>query len=211
MHYDPVSTSSPDGEWPREMQISVDYPSNLLTLLFIRQSWRLKTATYIPELSLAPHPGSSAAPMRVSPEEWAQRWDQAWIQAWRWYGIERQRELFGVVTPETFRELVNKGNPLNPVMSPQWAIEYGDEGLDREAFYAWTAPLRKEEQETEFETEPERVSLPALRAAWEQGLDSIIVLPFNVKWARRIDSRHLAVSTSTRNDPHAYAAALTQS
>ena len=139
MHYETGPAAAADDEWPHEMQISVDYPSNLLTLLFIRQSWQLQTMTQLPELLLAPQPGTSVAPSGASLEEWSRRWDRAWGQA---------------------------------------------------------------------SAEPERMSLPSLRTAWSGGLDSIIVLPFAENWTRRLDKRHLAVSTTTRNAASSYSAAL---
>jgi hypothetical protein len=55
---------------------------------------------------------------------------------------------------------------------------------------------------------PEPQSLPALVAAWKGGLDTVIVLPYSGYFARRITSRHLAVSAATRNDPVSYSRAL---
>lgn len=207
MQYRTGPAAFADGEWPQEMLISVDYPENLLTLLFIRQSWQLETMSQLPELLLAPQPGTSAAPSSASLEEWSHRWDRAWGQAWEWYGIERHRELFASISSDTFRDIVENGYAPNPLVSPQWTFDFGDEGLDRDAFYAWSAPLRRE-QEIELAAEPERISLPSLRTAWSGGLDSIIVLPFAENWARRLDKRHLAVSTTTRNTASSYSDAL---
>ena len=55
---------------------------------------------------------------------------------------------------------------------------------------------------------PEPQSLPALIAAWEGGLDTVIVLPYAGYFARRVTQRHLAVSAATRNDPDSYSRAL---
>jgi hypothetical protein len=55
---------------------------------------------------------------------------------------------------------------------------------------------------------PEDQSLPALIAAWQGGVDSVIVLPYEGYFARRITARHLAVSATTRNEPAAYGRAL---
>jgi hypothetical protein len=55
---------------------------------------------------------------------------------------------------------------------------------------------------------PEPRSLPALIAAWQGGLDTVIVLPYAGFFARRITKRHLAVSAAARNDPESYSRAL---
>ncbi|WP_434619689.1 hypothetical protein [Arthrobacter sp. A5] len=44
--------------------------------------------------------------------------------------------------------------------------------------------------------------------AWESGLDTIIVIPYDGYFAQRVTRRRLAVSRSTRIDPDSYSRAL---
>lgn len=57
---------------------------------------------------------------------------------------------------------------------------------------------------------PEHQSLPALIAAWEQGLTTIVQLPYAGPYAKRINRRHLVVSRHTRMNPQLYSGALGQ-
>jgi hypothetical protein len=47
-------------------------------------------------------------------------------------------------------------------------------------------------------------SLQELITAWKSGMDSVIVLPYEGYFARRISRRHLVISTAVRNDPENY-------
>ena len=97
------------------------------------------------------------------------------------------------------------------MIPPFWQADHGWEGIDAGAYNAWEmasgpqAYAHPRRSAAEF---PEPRSLPALIAAWENGLDTVIVLPYQGYFARRITARHLAVSAATRNEQAAYSRAL---
>jgi hypothetical protein len=94
------------------------------------------------------------------------------------------------------REVFRPGQELHPLVPPLWTVEYDWDGLDQAAFNRWDrglSPLTR--------TDEERTNLPDLIPAWESGLDTVIMLPYEGYFAKRVTRRHLAVSAVTRNDP----------
>ncbi|MEV7133845.1 hypothetical protein AB0N24_13245 [Arthrobacter sp. NPDC093128] len=97
---------------------------------------------------------------------------------------------------------------------PGWrrlAAEYGWEGIDGDAYRDWQGQRRPQthgQPPRKAADSPEPQSLPALVAAWRNGLDTVVVLPYAGFFARRITNRHLAASAETRNAPASYTQAL---
>lgn len=201
----------PHNPWPHDMVIRVDdSPHHLTILLFIRHAWGIAANADVPGLQPVPDSGSSQLPDSADRSEWEARWHHAWGRAWDWYAVE-DPEPKRLPTPELIRDVWRPGQGLNPVIPPIWQAEYGWAGIDPDAYSTWQqqcsphayAPPRRIAAEL-----PEPRSLPALIAAWEGGLDSVIVVPYAGFFARRITRRHLAVSATTRNDPGSYTRAL---
>lgn len=207
MHFsNPWAKSS----WPHDMTLTVeDHPLALNLLLFIRHSWVIAADADIPELLPAPAPGTSKAPASASISEWENRWRTAWERAWAWYQIadpswpQYPTQASMRQMQETLRQIMRPGQPLHPRVPPLWTSEYEWDGIDQDAFNAWDQSLA-----TKVPTDAERRNLPSLIPAWESGLDTIIVLPYEGYFAQRVTRRHLAVSASTRNDPDSYSRAL---
>lgn len=201
----------PHNPWPHDMVIRVDdTPQHLTVLLFIRQAWGVAANADVPPLAPVPDIGASRLPGVPGRKEWEARWHLAWERAWDWYAVE-DPEPAKLPTPELIRDASQPGQGLNPVIPPMWQVDYGWAGIDPDAYSTWQhqcsphayAPPRRSAAEL-----PEPRSLPALIAAWEGGMDSVIVLPYAGFFARRITNRHLAVSAVTRNDPASYTRAL---
>lgn len=204
--------SNPWGKnpWPHDMAITLeDRPLPLNLLLFIRHAWAIAANADIPEVLPAPAPGTSKAPATASLAEWESRWRTAWERAWDWYQIagpsrpQYPTEESMHQMQETLRQVMRPGQPLHPLVPPLWTAEYGWDGIDQEAFNAWYQSLTPK-----FRTDEERQNLPSLIPAWESGLDTIIVLPYDGHFAQRVTRRHVAVSSSSRNDPDSYSRAL---
>lgn len=201
----------PDNPWPHGMAISVDdTPHHLTVLLFIRDAWKLEADADVPRLEPLPDVGTSRIPDSATPAEWEARWRRAWGRAWDWFSVEEPDPTIHP-TPGYLREASQPGHGLDPLVPPFWQAEHGWEGIDAGAYTAWEMacspeaffPSRRSAAEL-----PEPQSLPALIAAWENELDTVIVLPYQGYFARRITARHLAVSAVTRNEPTAYSRAL---
>jgi hypothetical protein len=200
------SRQIPENPWPHEMAITVDAPNNILELLFIRSAWGIVLELRLPALVPAPFGGSSSPPSDVGIEEWSQRWHQLWGRAWLWY--ERWDESH--IQAEKLR-LSESPARFNPEFQPPfWEVEYGHDGIDREALAAWREQLRLLEGRS-MKKEPERVCLPALIPAWQSGLTTVITLPYAGYFAERILKTHLVVSNQTREDPDSYSRALRES
>jgi hypothetical protein len=199
---------APDNPWPQDMVIRVDEtPHHLTILLFIRQAWGIAAEADVPRLDPLPDIGASRLPDSAGKSEWEARWHRAWARAWDWYTVEQP----GLPTPEQIRAVSRPGQGLNPVIPPFWQADYGWAGIDPDAYSTWQhqcSPHAYAPPRTSAAELPEPRSLPALIAAWEGGMDSVIVLPYAGFFARRITNRHLAVSAVTRNDPASYTRAL---
>ncbi len=188
--------------WPHDMVISVDQPNNLLTLLYVREVWGIARDVDISALAAPPTLGNSMRPESPSPEVWSERWVETWNAAWAWYvdgGGIQYRDAARIDPQAALAELAAN-------LPPMWETQYGSEGIDRDAVWQWMQTLH--DVPGALEEAPERRSLSALIAAWRDGIDSIIVLPYGVDLSRWITFRHLVVSSTTRDDPFLYGEAL---
>ena len=201
----------PDSPWPHGMAIRVDdAPHHLTVLLFIRHAWKIAADADVPRLEPLPDVGTSRIPDSAAPAEWEARWRRAWGRAWDWYSVVEPDPAIHP-TPGYIREVSQPGHALDPLIPPFWQADHGWEGIDAGAYTAWemaSGPQAYARPRRNAAESPEPQSLPALIAAWENGLDTVIVLPYQGYFARRITARHLAVSAATRNEQAAYSRAL---
>lgn len=181
-----------------------DNPNNVCELLFIRSAWGIASAAEVPSLAPKPEPGDSVLPPAGSAEEWSEKWMRAWQRAWDWYSTG---DAVRQPSPELLRALSQPGQPLHPAFPPFWRAEHGYEGIDRDAVNKWMRALRPR-LDLPLWAQPEHLSLPALIAAWEAGLATVVTLPYAGYFARRISPTHLVVSNETRADPALYTRAL---
>lgn len=201
----------PGRTWPQGMAIRVDEtPHQLSVLLFIRHAWEVAVDVDVPRLDPQPDVGFSRIPETAAPAEWDARWRRAWKRAWDWYSVEESDPTIHP-TPEYIRAASQPGHGLDPLIPPFWQADHGWAGIDAGAYTAWEMACSPEAffpSRRRATDSPEPQSLPALTAAWESGLDTVVVLPYEGYFARRITARHLAVSAATRNEPAAYSRAL---
>lgn len=188
--------------WPHEMVIRVDQPNNLLTLLFVREAWGIAQDLDIPELAPMPAVGDSARPEIPAPDVWAERWADAWHAAWAWYAEGAAAHYLHVAGSDHRAARA----AVDPSLPPMWESHFGSTGIDREALWQWTLAIQDEP--VTLDEAPERRSLSDLVAAWRDGIDSIVVLPYGIDFSHRITTRHLVVSSTTRDDPALYGQAL---
>ncbi|WP_213816940.1 hypothetical protein [Glaciihabitans sp. dw_435] len=193
----------PSNPWPHDMLLRIeDQNAHLTELLFVRAAWGLAPDIPVPELDPRVMPGESRMPDTATREEWDRRWRQQWAKTWLWYDYEEPW------TPEAgLQSIAEKSEAMNPYFPPRWTDDYGWDGIDREALDDWVGSMPDPHQ-LRLEDEPERRNLDDLIPAWKSGLDTIVVVPFAGYFAKRITTRHLVVSSMTRNDPASYALAL---
>lgn len=188
--------------WPEDMAIRIDdHAQNLKMLLFIRQAWMIAQDIEIPELSPVPSIGASKIPESARREVWDERWKQEWGRSWAWFNVSRVQDA--PLSQEEMQNLSSPGQGLHPIVPPFWPVEYGEDGLDLVAFSAWDRQTMPD-----FPSSSEQDSLPALVKAWQDGLTTIIVLPYLGYFAQRLNDSHLVVSAETRIDPELYTRAL---
>lgn len=201
----------PDNPWPEGMAIAVDEtPHHVSILLFVRHVWGIAADADVPPLEPAPDGGTSKIPDSAAPAEWDARWRRAWKRAWDWFAVVEPDPTIHP-TPGHIRKVSQPGHALDPLIPPFWQADHGWEGIDAAAYTTWEmacSPYAYGLSRRSAADSPEHQSLPALVAAWESGLDTMIVLPYKGYFARRITVRHLALSAATRNDPAAYSRAL---
>jgi hypothetical protein len=196
----------PWNPWPHDMVINVsESPNHIALLLFIRSAWGIAQDANIPALNPEPNAGSSKIPATAEWADWSARWERAWTRAWAWYDVEDKKNQHP--TPELLRTLSQPDQPLHPAFPPDWTAEHGLEGVDLDAFNAWTRELQPNYM-LPLKQHPERRCLPALIDAWKTGLDTILVMPYQGYYAKRISPRHLVVSAFTHNDLESYTRAL---
>lgn len=186
------------------MVISIDFPNNVNELLFIRKAWGLSPDVDIPPLAPEPNPGKSSLPSTGSIELWSARWEAQWSRAMEWYSISDSTQH---ADSAILREQSRPGQPLHPAVPPFWGTEFGDDGIDGDAFWSWQREIIPR-MDIPFEEHPERVSLPALINAWNSGLTSIVAIPYAGYFALRISPTHLVVSIETRAHAATYSQAL---
>ena len=188
--------------WPQGMRITIeDHVQNIKMLLFIRQAWSIAQDIDIPELSPTPDIGNSRIPDEPGREVGEERWKREWDRSWVWFDSRRIQD--SPISQDEMRNISRPGQGLHPIVPPFWSVEYGEAGFDLTAFNEWDILSRPA-----FPSYAERDSTPALIAAWHEGLTTIIVLPYDGYFARRINDSHLVVSDQTRKNPESYSLAL---
>lgn len=171
---------------PREM--------HLLELLYLRSAWVLEVD--VPDVD--PRPPRSGFDLPAGDRERVTRhWQERWDLAWGW--ALRSVPLEAAVTPP-----VEVAQTLGA--APYWDLE-GEFTAPRAGFDAWverTGPIGSRP----LHEIPERRAFDALTEAWERGLRCIFVLPYEGRQVQQQDQRTLTVSTTVREDPSLFRAAL---
>lgn len=190
--------------WPAEMTMRVERPETLLYLLFVRDAWGFAPLG-APALDPPPDPGHSRRPTGISVEAALARWADDWARA-----MERFEPPVGPPrNPDA--ETLAALRDLNDSQLVEWAsarpTRFWAAGVDDDAFRFWV-DLCTPTEATPLERTPERRSLPALVAAWRNGVRVVIELPFDGYLVERVGPSTLLVSTFTRSIPDLYTRAL---
>jgi hypothetical protein len=190
----------PGDPWPHDMALRIeDEPRELTSLLFVRDAWRLSIDD-VPALDPVPDVGTSARPDGLDEEATVERWRSEWARVWPRMAAIREAER----APEEelmrlLREIAADGQDARSLSD--------EEGVDREAFEVWHISLR-DDHRLPLAEHPERICVTALAAAWRDGLESIVQLPYAGFFAERTDPATLVVSRVARHDPEMYRRAL---
>lgn len=190
----------PGDPWPHDMVLRIeDEPRELTSLLFVREAWGLGIDG-VPALDQALDVGTSARPEGLDEKATVERWRAEWARVWPRFAALRE----AMRAPEKdmmrlLREIASDGQDAGSLADA--------DGIDREAFEAWHVTLR-DDHRAPLAEHPERIAVEALTAAWRDGLESIVQLPYAGYSAERIDASTLVVSRTARHDPELYRRAL---
>jgi hypothetical protein len=160
---------------------SIDVPSALLELLYLRELWDLAVANDIPPIQTPPPRTGRPRPVETLASEWTRLWDDA-ISA-----------LSSGETPTS------------------WALVHGTDGTDRAAMEKWRAEHNARITRATIEAVTRRRSTPEqLVGPTARTVQDVFILPLVGDYGLRISDSAVLVSESTRQDPAKYAAALTR-
>lgn len=169
--------------WPREMLIRVSDGSYLLELLWLRHH---AVANADPSLPAAALPGD---PVPSDDHRLVGLWEVAWKQALE--HSRRVQEVDPLAIPES-SDLWSA-----PEIEPL-AAELGVDA--RSGAGSWRQSLTFHDAE--------RAVTGSTRGAWERGLRVVLEIPLAGRYARELSRQTFLVSSATRRDDVAYAAAL---
>jgi len=196
--------------WPHEMVITVEsHEHRLCELLWVRNAYRLapldgEPPAVWPEPELPPAEVPSGAVRR----QWGPLWLALWQEALNWYA-----RADGDVDPELRARAMDDTVPvedlLHEVEPRTWSQAVRDEHFDHAAFARWERDAVDLLLRAHRAGEQEEHALPALIAAWRRGLTRIVEIPTMGEYTRTLGADTLLVTAATRDDPDAYALALT--
>jgi hypothetical protein len=180
------------------MVISIDQPSTLTLLLFVRSAWGL-AADGVPPLDHEPPTGATRAPAGLDRAAANARWRDDWARALdavtpRAEWISREPDALTLLMLEADSE-----GYFDRIASVE---TFWREGLDDEAWWAWQRRL------TEHRGSPEHEVVEWLVPVWQSGVTTIVELPFAGYYVRRLSRETIVVSAATRHDPQLYSLAL---
>lgn len=194
----------PGNPWPHDMVIRIeDAPSDLCELLFARDAWGL-TIPEVPPLDGTIDAGGSLRPP-IPKAELEMIWLRDWNRAWAHYDVTSR--VVEVPDEARLREIAETAD--QELHGRFWATTpIWRQGLDASACWAWRTALSESTRPISYDETPERKSLAALTGAWERGLVSIIQLPFEGDYSRRLNTECLVISRHTRATTFLYSKAL---
>lgn len=184
-----------------------DAAEAVLQLLWVREAWALTPTGDLPPLLV----DTPTATGKRAPSEWNDEWPALWRRCVAHAAQEFDHDLFDAVTSSNLGSM-ERIALLGRLFGPSWDDRFGPEALTdgyrersnrhREGLHARSGrPLK---------TQPERMSLDALVAAWHSGLARVVEIPCHGTFTRTIGPHALLVTSETRADPGRYRAALAE-
>ncbi|MET0806704.1 MAG: hypothetical protein ABWX66_02350 [Lacisediminihabitans sp.] len=201
------SSPMPENPWPRNMLITIDDPSPLFELLWVREAWGLQpTGADLPPLLVdTPATVSSGHP----PAEWSEGWYSLWGACVT--HAARPQDRVGMERLFTDRSLgvSERAALLSGFLGPSWRERFGDEAITG-AYAVWQSAdaERRMSAVLTLDETPEHLALDSLIPAWRAGLTTLVVIPCRGSYTRRIGASALLLTDETRNDPARFAEAL---
>jgi hypothetical protein len=194
------------------MAISVDDSNDaLLTLLWVREAWRLEpTGEDLPPLLVdTPEMVGESERAHAPITEWREAWPELWRQSVAHAGQAHDAAVFERLN-STANGSTERAALLQTLRGPHWQHRFGHAALDH-GHREWRAGLY--ERQTRLRrgkplAEPEHVSLDALIVAWKAGLTTIVQLPCRGEFSQPVRPHGLLVTEQARADPTSFRRAL---
>lgn len=192
------SESMPGNPWPRDMLITIQDDSQaLLDLLWLREAWELDPAgdDLPPRLSATPEP----EPTRADADR--RQWTDLWPYAWAACVAHASKDHDPLLLERLHAALAGsatRADLLEQLYGPSPRDAFGKTAFpdscdvwERARFDERISPAR-------LYRDPERDHLPDLIPAWEAGLTTLVVIPCEGSFTRRIGDNALLVTEQTR-------------
>ncbi len=192
--------------WPSGMSIRVDRPQALLYLLFVREAWGFAPLG-APALDPPLDPGDSRRPPGITDDAALARWAADWDRATE--ALLSEHHAPRTPDAETLAALRDLSDSELVAWAEKRPTAFWARGVDDDAFHAWVR-LCTPRGGVPLERTPERMSLPALVAAWQSGIRKVVELPFDGYCVERLSPSTLLVSAFTRSVPDLYSRALNE-
>ncbi|MBZ4486425.1 hypothetical protein LQ938_07420 [Microbacterium sp. cx-55] len=207
------STPIPGNPWPHDMALTVDdRPQHLIEMLWIREAHALRpdVLPLLPLLSDAPQPAAVQVDDSTR-STWRDAWPRIWAEVLAHAGQNPDPAVFDRLS-HTASGSPERQSLLDEIVGPSWAGEFGSDALtdpsyvswDREGTDRYLAALTRGHDGT-----PERRDLDALVPAWRAGLTTVVSIPCQGQYTRRLSATALLVTEETRSDSAHYRQALT--
>lgn len=209
------NASTPEGQWPHDMLITVDdQPLSLLELLWLREAYGLgPRGADLPPLLLDPPPALPRSAINIEEHE-KQEWERAWPRVWH-AAVAHVGEVRNPVASDeldaTNDGSIERADLLRRIIGPRWRDTFGHGAFDNNWYRAWLqgqtggnwAATR-----TRAEDEPEQRDLAGLVPAWRAGLIKIVTIPCLGEFTRRVGKNTLLLTAQTRQNSDSYRYAL---
>lgn len=204
----------PNGPWPHDMVLHVQYDEDLLLdLLWVREAWRLSVTG----------PGMPPLPIDLDDldltVEGLRRdkgvWERAWIELWEaaMARLTRRRHPGATaVPPASVIDALNDEQVRAMWDGESWRSRFGD-GAFTPGYRAWIDRLqvrRGRLQEQPLALHAERQVLDELVPAWRRGLTTMITIPCIGTYTRTLGDDTLLLTETAHDDVDRLRTALRQ-
>lgn len=192
------SEPMPGNPWPREMLITIhDDSQTLLDLLWLREAWDLNPTGG----DLPPRPVATPEPEPARAEADRQRWTDLWPSAWTACVAHAARSQDPSLIEQVHAAPAGsstRADLLDQLFGPSPRDIFGETAFPNSHDVWERARFDERVSSADLARNTEREQLADLIPAWQAGLTTLIVIPCEGSFTRRIGHNALVVTEQTR-------------